>query len=254
MNRIALILCALTLPLPALAGGKRCAVAQSGIRTPGLADLAGFPEWERVPADVRLTEDQVEKLFDADRAARRALGEAQKLVEGLKTDAPALPENAALTDIVTASLFAEFRECAWVVDPETSSLFYLARSSWFTKDGKEVKDKACPVCVAVRKAMEAPFAYVEIAETSDAVRKAAALRQEAREAWVKAIKEALTQKQLSHLIELQERHLLKRSGELAEAGLRRAGDKACASCREQAYAVKCQFCIEVENAVKRVSE
>lgn len=256
MKRLAVALLALSFASPALAGGKPCAVAQSSIETPGLGDLAMGTS----PDDVRLTSKQIDILFDADRNLRRTLGELDGRFAKLPAvkAQPGAPAGATLPEMVTFFVARALRGRAILVDPETANVFSLARRKAMDAGGTD--RSACPLCVAVRRAVEAEFAW-DLREFADGlteeqkaeIQAIAEGRQALRVKWAAILKETLTEKQLGWLREKQERWLMREVETVVEAGLRRAGTEVCKSCTEQGYAKKCEFCTVVNQALRKAA-
>lgn len=260
MNRLAVALLVLSFASPALAGGKRCAVGESAIDTPGFREMARGSSSEPVPDDVRLTDGQVNDLYDADCSFRKALAEIDGRFARLPVvkALPGAPAGAALPEMVTYFVARSLRSRALVIDPETSNDFHYARAKVMQKDGTD-RD-ACAVCIAVRRAVEAEFAY-DLREfaaglTEEQKAEIAAIaqdRQSLRVKWAATLKEALTGRQFAWLQRKQERWLMHEVGRVVEAGLRGAGTEVCSSCTEQKYAPKCEFCTVVEQALRNAA-
>src|SRR5262245_52652051 len=83
--------------LAAVPGGKRCQVAASAVPTPGLEALVMGSESKPVPADVQLSEAQIETLASLDSKLRRTL-------EGIEARAKKLPAGARGAQTAQAEL------------------------------------------------------------------------------------------------------------------------------------------------------
>jgi hypothetical protein len=239
----------------AFAGGKACRIARPEIPTPGLdalIDRTGVCE-NPAPKELRLSEAQVDALYDAheslDRARRDAMAPIADIFQRGKNIGPAPAAPDTLPETVTAALLGVAREVAWVIDPETSGLFHWARL-------KNAPADSCEICRAVRTAVEAPFAFTSydfprgIPEgRRSQVAEAAAILEGIRKKWAAVVSEELTKEQLAFLRGRQEEWLDRAVRTSLESALRSTGEKVCASCQDQAYAPKCGFCDTVREAV-----
>lgn len=246
------------LALPAAAGGKRCQVAESAVPTPGLQAMAMTSSADPAPDEVRLTDEQVERLAAADTSIRRALRDIAdrraKLPAGTFSETEAA--GKALPDLVALFLSRSLRDAAMVIDADTANELSLADKSamehWRKGDKNE---RFCDLCVGVRRGLEAAFAWLpgEFGELSAEQEKEAAdlavRRQELRQKWVAALKAELTGKQLEWLREAQMQSLKKTVRDSVTAGMRQLGAAACESCSDGKGAKKCEFCGIVMQAV-----
>lgn len=257
---------ALVVALAASAGGPACGISWgSAVQTPGIQELAMGSSKEPLPSGVRLTQAQIQKLFDVSeeiRRDRRALdGRLEKL--RWRKDVPvAAGEGAKLPGLVQAFLARATRDTALLIDPETSGLFDLARSKAVAAfERGEADPEACPICIAVRRGIEAPFAFgaeeFDGALTADEKKEAEAIaagRQELRLKWIRAIRAELTEAQLDWLRHTQERWLVEETGRVVTAGLRAAGSETCRTCAEEPVTpAKCKFCSVADRAAKEAA-
>ncbi len=61
----------------AASGGKACQVAESGVPTPGLAELVMGSQTDPLPNGVQLSAAQIDKLYELDNALRGRLSEIE---------------------------------------------------------------------------------------------------------------------------------------------------------------------------------
>lgn len=250
---------AVLLPIPAAAGGKACQIADSAVPTPGLRELTMGSTSNPVPDNARLTGGQIEALAEADTQFRRALREIDEKVAKL----PAKEKNAAadlagkpLPELVTAFLARAARGRAILIDPEAAREFTLADAKALAARKAGEKDRFCPLCIAVREGMEAPFRWdaAEFGElTAQQTKELAELGQERDDLvrkWEAVLQNQLTAPQLEWLREAQMRWLKETLRTAVTEGLTSLGVETCKSCADLALPKKCEFCSIVTNALE----
>ena len=254
----AFLLALLPLAAAAVPGGKYCQVADSGVPTPGLAELVMGSKTEPVPAQARLTEAQIDTLAELDTKIRRILeginARAAKLPAGGGAAGNAELARQALPELVTRFLAEASRDRALLIDVESASEFRLANAEALEAKLQGDKSRWCPVCLAVRHGMEADFAWRagEFGELSPAQEKEAAelasMRDDVRRKWAATLKSELNPAQLSCLREAQMRWLKATLKGAVASGMRSLGAKKCEACTTTVE-TKCEFCSLVLNAV-----
>ena len=244
----------------AVPGGKRCQVAASAVPTPGLEALVMGSGAAPVPAQAQLTDAQIETLASLDTKLRKSLEEietrAAKLPAGArgaqvaKTDLALKP----LPELVTHFLAEATRDQALVFDVEKAGEFQLANAAALAAKQNGDDTRWCPLCLAVRRGIEADFAWkagefgtLSPAEEKEAGRLAAA-RDEVRRTWAAALASQLKPEQLTWLREAQMRWLESTLHDAVVSGMRSLGAKTCAACAKS-VATKCEFCSIVLGAV-----
>lgn len=254
---------ALVLALPSLtfAGGKACRVGRPEFTTPGLADLidrTGVSD-HQAPKELRLTDAQVDRLYDIhedlDQARREALESIKDLRIPKKVGVRAAKQEA-LPQLVTSALLATTRDVSWLIEPDKSGLFHWARKANIEAHARGEKVEYCEVCAAVRSAVEAPFEFTAAdfsvpvpAEREAQVREVAATLEGLRVKWAGVLAHELTSEQLSYVRGRQEEWLDRALALAVESAMRVAGVETCESCSGQAYAPKCGFCDTVKTAI-----
>lgn len=248
------------LPSAAVPGGKHCQVAASAVPTPGLEALVMGSKTENVPAEARLTDAQIERLASLDSKLRTTLegieARATKLpaaARGARAESPELA-GQELPQLVTRFLSEAARDKALVFDFEKAGEFNLANASALEAKEKGDKSRWCPLCLAVRRGVEADFAWKagEFGTLSEGqakeAAKLAAERDEVRRTWSAALKAELKPQQLTCLREAQMRWLKSTLHGSVASGMRTLGAKKCESCATTVQ-WKCEFCSIVLGAV-----
>jgi hypothetical protein len=257
----AFLLALLPLDAAAAPGGKACQVAASAVPTPGLELLVMGSKTDPLPAGVRLTEAQIEKLADLDTQIRRTLAEldarAAKLPAGSGVALAGAREElgrAALPDLVARFLADASRDQALVIDVESAREFRLANAAALEARRRGDDTRWCELCFAVRRGMEADFAWRagEFAALSPVQQKEAAelaaRRDELRRRWAATLATELDAAQLARLRAAQMEWLKATLHGAVAGGMRALGAEKCAACTH-AVAEKCEFCALVVRAV-----
>ena len=256
-------------------GGKACQVAESGVPTPGLAELVMGSKTDPLPNGVQLSAAQIDKLYELDNTLRGRLSEiearARELPRAVSAKAPAhgaktpahgaqapaaceVGKSAELPALVADFLAPATRDAAILIDAEQAIEFRLARKGADAKSRDE--NSSCELCLAVRRGMERPFAWTprdfgELnAEQAKEAKFLAEKREEVRRAWSRAIASELTPAQLDRLRRAQMGWLKSTLAETVEKGLVSLGAATCSSCKAEVQ-VKCEFCGIVEKALER---
>jgi len=244
----------------AVPGGKACQVAASGVPTPGLEALVMGSKTDSVPAQARLTDAQIETLASLDTKLRKAL-------EGIEARAARLPAGARgakapnaelagqeLPALVTRFLAEAARDQALVIDFEAAAEFNLANAAALEAKEKGDKSRWCPLCLAVRRGVEADFAWkagefgaLSPLEAKEAAQLAAE-RDELRRKWAAALAAELKPEQLTCLRQAQMRWLRSTLQGAVASGMRSLGAKKCEACATSVE-WKCEFCSIVLGAV-----
>lgn len=257
-----LILAALAAVLPvaaaAVPGGKACQVAESAVPTPRLADLVFGSKTDPVPAQGRLTEAQVEKLADLDTQLRRTLQDFNARVAKLPVAAKGegSPELASqtLAELVEHFFAQATRDRALLIDVEAAREFQLANADALSAKSRGEDRRWCALCLAVRRGMEAEFAWKAgefgalTSEQQREAEKLASLRNDLRRKWTAALKSELSTAQLGWLRDAQMRWLKETLHSSVANGMRSLGEKKCESCATKLES-KCEFCSIVLTAV-----
>jgi hypothetical protein len=243
---------------PAVPGGKACQVAASVVPTPGLDLLVMGSKTDPVPADARLTEQQIHTLAEVDtkfRVLRANLdARAAELPAGrgaVKHEELARQELPAL---VTRFLADAARDQALLIDVESASEFRLASGKALEAQVQGDKSRWCALCLAVRRGMEADFAWragefgTLSAEQEKEAAELASRRDELRRKWAAVLKSELRPAQLAWLREAQMRWLKGTLQSAVAGGLRSLGAKQCEACATTVE-WKCEFCSIVLAAV-----
>ncbi|MCC6738713.1 MAG: hypothetical protein IT452_06680 [Planctomycetia bacterium] len=243
----------LLVSLPVFAGGPRCEVAWTSPATPGFEPLAMGGGKEAAPKELRLTERQVDALVKVVRELNDAKAELDAKAAKLPLSKGGTTQRGELTDRVTVLVAKATRDAVLVVDPETAGLFHLARKAAM----EDPKLYACDLCIAVRRGVEAKWAWDRAefareltAEEEKLAAEVAAGRQALREKWAAALRAELTKEQLAWLAAAQEEWIAAETGRCVEAGFRAAGREVCEACSER-RAKKCRLCDVVTSAVQR---
>lgn len=244
----------------AVPGGNACQVAASVVPTPGLEVLVMGSKTDAVPANVRLTEAQVETLAHLDTKLRRDLEGIQARVAQLPAGARAAKAanaesaNQPLPVLVTRYLAEAARDQALVLDFESATEFRLANAAALDARQKGDSQRWCQLSLAVRRGVEADFAWKEHefgalspAEEKKAAQLAAA-RDEVRRTWAAALAKELKPQQLDWLRAAQMRWLESTLQGSVASSLRSLGAKKCEACAATAE-WKCEFCSIVLGAV-----
>jgi len=254
------LLALLPLASAAVPGGKACQVAASAVPTPGLEALVMGSKTDPVPSEVRLSEAQIEKLASLDTKLRSALEElearAAKLPAGTRTAQAANAELARqpLPALVTRFLAEASRDQALLLDFEAAAEFNLANAAALEAKQQGDKSRWCPLCLAVRRGVEADFAWkagefgaLSPAQEKEAAQLAAA-RDEVRRKWSAALAAELKPEQLSRLRGAQMRWLKSTLHGAVAGGLRALGAQKCEACATTVE-WKCEFCSIVLGAL-----
>lgn len=244
---------ALLLSIPSLAGGPWCEVAWTSPPTPGLEALVMNRGKDSAPEALRPSQKQVEALVEALRALNDAKSELDAKVAKLPLSKGGTVQRGGLKERVTVLVAKATRDAVLVVDPETAGLFHLARKAAM----EDPKLYACDLCIAVRRGVEAKWAWDRAefareltAEEEKLAAEVAAGRQSLREKWAAALRAELTKEQLAWLAAAQEEWIAAETGRCVEAGFRAAGREVCEACSER-RAKKCRLCDVVTAAVQR---
>lgn len=247
---------ALLLSIPSLAGGPWCEVAWTSPPTPGLEPLVMNRGKEAAPEDLRPSRKQVDALVEALRGLNDLKSELDAKAAKLPLSKGGMQQDGGLTGRVTALVAKATRDTVFVVDPETAGLFHLARKAAM----EDPKLYACDLCIAVRRGIEAKWAWNRAefareltAEEEQLAAEVAAGRQALREKWAAALRAGLTKEQLAWLAAYQEEWIAAETGRCVEAGFRAAGPDVCKSCEGGRSAKKCRLCFVVTEAVARAA-
>jgi hypothetical protein len=244
----------------AVPGGKRCQVAASAVPTPGLEALVMGSKDDAAPSQARLSDAQIERLASLDTKLRSVLegieARAAKLPAGeRKAQAPnAELASQPLPALVTRFLSEAARDQALVLDFEAAAEFQLANAAALEAKQHGDKTRWCPLCLAVRRGVEADFAWkagefgaLSPAQEKEAAELAAA-RDEVRRTWAAALGAALEPEQLGWLRGAQMRWLKSTLQGSVASGMRSLGAQKCEACATT-VASKCEFCSIVLGAV-----
>ena len=244
----------------AVPGGKACQVAASAVPTPGLESLVMGSKSDPVPSAARLTEAQIDKLASLDTQLRAALealeARAAKLPAGTRGARAANAELARqdLPALVTRFLAEAARDQALVFDFEAAGEFNLANAAALAAKSQGDKSRWCPLCLAVRRGVEADFAWkagefgaLSPEQEKEAAQLAAA-RDELRRKWEAALTAELKPEQLGCLRQAQMRWLKTTLHGAVASGMRSLGAPKCDACATTLQ-WKCEFCSIVLGAV-----
>lgn len=254
------LLALLPLASAAVPGGKACQVAASAVPTPGLEALVMGSKTDSVPSGARLTQAQIETLAALDTKLRGTLegieARAAKLPAGVRgAQAPnADLASQPLPALVTRFLCEAACDKALVFDFEAPGEFQLANAAALEARQKGDKTRWCPLCLAVRRGVEAEFTWkagefgaLSPAEEKEAAQLAAA-REEVRRKWTAALAAELKPEQLTCLREAQMRWLKSTLQGAVASGMRSLGAQKCEACATSVQS-KCEFCSIVLGAV-----
>ena len=254
------LLALLPLASAAVRGGKVCQVADSAVPTPGLADLVMGARPGSAPSPTRLTEAQITILADLDTKLRRSLqvieSRAARLPAGARGAEAAKAELALLPlpDLVTRLVADATRDQALVLDCETAPEFGHADAAAPDAGQRGDETRSCPPCRAVRRGVEAGFAWkagehgrLSPAEQVEAAELAAA-RDEARRTWKSALVAELGPEQLAWLRKEQMRWLESTMRGAVADGLRALGTQERAACATTVEG-ECALCSIVLDAI-----
>lgn len=242
-------------------GGKHCQLAESGVPTPGLSELVLGSKTRPVPSDARLSEAQVETLADFDtklrrvlkdveaRAARLPAGESRNAVATLDAKGP--PQLPALVERFVSEAACD---AALVIDVETAHEFRLANAQALA--ARESGDKLgwCPLCLAVRRGIEADFAWRSnrFGELSPEQAKEATLlahlRDDVRRQWSARLREELRPAQIAWLRQAQMQWIKTTLKQSVVDGMKAMGEETCNAC-STSIQWKCEFCSIVLDAL-----
>lgn len=248
------------LPLAAAAvpGGKHCQVAESAVPTPGLAELVMGSKTDPVPDKARLSDSQVNTLAELDTKLRKTLNDIEarvaKLPAGKAGAASARLAQQELPELVACFLSSATRDRALLIDVDSAPAFRLANSEALAAKERGEDSSWCALCVAVRKGMEADFAWRadEFGSLSPEQKQEAAvlasMRDEVRRKWTSALKSELSTAQIAWLREAQMRWLKSTLHGAVASGMRTLGAKKCDACAT-IVGLKCEFCSIVLGAV-----
>jgi hypothetical protein len=248
---------------PVVPGGKACQVADSAVPTPGLEALVFGSKAESAPTEQRLTGKQIEKLADLDTEIRRTLQDvdarAARLPAATKSVASPEISSKPLAELVEHFLSEAARDHALLIDVEGAREFHLANADALAAKLRGDETRWCALCLAVRRGMEADFAWkagefgaLSSEQQREAV-KLASLRNDVRRKWTAALKAELSKSQLSWLRESQMRWLKTTLHDAVASGMRTLGAKKCESCAT-ARQWKCEFCSIVLAAVEEAKK
>jgi len=244
----------------AVPGGKACQVAASAVPTPGLEALVMGSKADPRPAELQLSEKQIEILSSLDTKLREALEGIEARTARLpagerKAQAPSAElAGQPLPELVTHFLAESARDQALVFDFEAAAEFNLANAAALEAKQKGDKSRWCPLCLAVRRGVEADFAWkanefgaLSPAQAKEAAQLAAA-REEVRRKWTAALAAELKPEQLTCLREAQMRWLKSTLQGAVASGMRSLGAQKCEACATTVQ-WKCEFCSIVLGAV-----
>ncbi|HTF90193.1 MAG TPA: hypothetical protein VK843_17390 [Planctomycetota bacterium] len=259
----AFLLALLPLAAAAVPGGKRCQVADSAVPTPGLSGLVMESRTDPAPAELRLSETQIDHLAELDTKLRLALEQigarAARLPAGHGASGKAELAQQALPELVTRFLADACGDQALVIDIESAREFHLANAEALEARNQGDKTRWCPLCLGVRRGLEADFAWKtgELADLSPAQAKEAAelasQRDTLRRSWAAALKSELSPAQLTWLREAQMRWLKGTLQGSVAKGMRSLGAKKCEACATTVE-WKCEFCSIVLGAVDEAKQ
>lgn len=242
-------------------GGKHCQVAESGVPTPGLNELVFGSNTRPVPSDARLSDAQIESLADLDTKLRRVLQDvearAAKLPAGdahaarAKLDAKGRPQLPALVERFVSEAVGD---AALVIDVETAREFRLANAEALAARESGDKERWCPLCIAVRRGLEADFTWRSdkfgalSAEQAKEATLLANLRDDVRRQWSARLREELRPAQIAWLRQAQMQWVKTTLKRAVVDGMQSLGKETCDAC-STSIQWKCEFCSIVLNAL-----
>ena len=179
---------------------------------------------------------------------------SDKLPAGSGSGAKAELARQPLPELVEHFLSEAARDRALVIDVESAREFRLANAEAVSARVQGDQSRWCPLCLAVRRGMEADFAWKagELGALSPAQEKEAvelaSMRDEVRRKWAGALVSELNDAQLCWLREAQMRWLKSALHDAVATGMRSLGPEKCeASATKVEW--KCELCSIVLRAV-----
>jgi hypothetical protein len=207
---------------------------------------------------MHLSDAQVETLVKLDTKLRRVLqgieSRAALLPAGTPGAVDAKAAGAQLPELVERFLADAARDRAILIDPETAREFELANAAALAAKHAGDKTRWCPLCLAVRRGLEADFAWradehgVLSPEQSKEALRLAKMREDVRQEWSAGLKAELRPAQLAWIREAQMGWVKSTLHASVLGGMRTLGKEKCDACATKVE-WKCEFCSIVLDAL-----